>query len=80
MTVECELCHQPIRSAASRARRIGSRCWRKLPPAQRAVMRRLLKATAAPSAARVRRVLNQPTPVADGQLPLDHQEIPNARL
>lgn len=73
MTVECELCHQPIRSGPSRARRIGSRCWRKLPPAQRAAIRHLLALTAAPSAARVRAALNQPTPAGDGQLPLDDE-------
>lgn len=74
--VECELCHQPIRSRVSRARRIGSHCWRKLPPAQRALLRRLLKHTPALSAARVRAALNQPPPADDGQLPLDEQETP----
>lgn len=75
--VECELCHQPIRSGPSRARRVGSRCWRKLAPAQRAAIRRVLALTAAPSVARVRAALNQPTPARDGQLPLAEQEIPS---
>ncbi len=75
MTVECQLCHQPIYSKAARARRIGSHCWRKLSPAQRAAIRHLLKATTAPSATRVRAALNVPTPSGEGQLPLDQQEI-----
>ncbi|WP_320784153.1 DUF6011 domain-containing protein [Streptomyces sp. CRN 30] len=64
--VECALCHRPIRSAAARARQIGSHCWRKLTPAQRAAVRR--------SPGDVRRALTQPVPAADGQLPLDPQE------
>lgn len=64
---ECALCHQPIRSAAAIARRIGSRCWRKLRPDQRAALRR--------DPARVRAVLDRPVPVADTQLPLEEQEI-----
>ncbi|MDX3202100.1 hypothetical protein [Streptomyces scabiei] len=72
--VECQACHKPIRSAASLGRRIGGRCWRKLRPDQRALMRRLLRLTKRPSAAAVRRALNQPPPSADGQLPLDEQE------
>jgi hypothetical protein len=75
-SVQCQACHKPIRSAASTARRIGGRCWRKLRPDQRAVMRRLLRLTKTPSAAAVRRALNQPLPLSDGQLPLDHQENP----
>ena len=55
-------------------RRIGGRCWRKLRPAQRQAMRALLRLTAAPAVARVRAALNQPTPAADGQLPLEEQE------
>lgn len=55
-------------------RRIGGRCWRKLRPAQRQAMRALLRLTAAPAVARVRAALNQPTPTADGQLPLEEQE------
>ena len=72
---ECAMCHQPIYSAAATRRRVGSGCWRKLSPAQRALVRRLLKATAAPSTARVRAALNHPTPPGEGQLPLDTQEI-----
>ncbi|WP_055529734.1 hypothetical protein [Streptomyces graminilatus] len=78
MTIECELCHQPIRSAPSRARRVGSRCWRKLAPAQRAAIRHLLTHTTAPNPARVRAALNQPAPTTDGQLPLNEQDIPSA--
>lgn len=63
---ECEVCHQPIRSAVARARRIGSRCWRKLRPDQRAAIRR--------DSASVRAILARPVPVADDQLPLDEQE------
>ncbi|RSR98059.1 hypothetical protein EF913_28430 [Streptomyces sp. WAC04189] len=65
--VECELCHRPIRSAAARARRIGAGCWRKLHPAQRAAIRRN------PAAARA--ALTQPVPIADGQLPLEEQDL-----
>ncbi|WP_328439332.1 DUF6011 domain-containing protein [Streptomyces sp. NBC_00444] len=66
-TVECELCHKPIRSAVARARRIGSRCWRKLAPAQRAAIRR--------DPGLVRAVLTRPVPTADGQLPLEEQDL-----
>jgi hypothetical protein len=72
--VECQACHKPIRSATSLGRRIGGRCWRKLRPDQRALMRRLLRLTKTPSAAAVRRALNQPLLAGDGQLPLEEQE------
>ncbi|MFJ7100148.1 thioredoxin domain-containing protein [Streptomyces albogriseolus] len=65
--VECALCHRPVRSAAARRRRIGSACWRKLTPAQRAVIRR------DPSA--IRTALAQPAPAADGQLLFDEPEV-----
>ncbi|MCL6733324.1 hypothetical protein [Streptomyces neyagawaensis] len=71
---ECQHCHKPIRSKAAMGRRIGSRCWRKLAPAQRAAIRALLTQTATPSAAAVRTALNRPTPSTPGQLPLDEQE------
>lgn len=64
--VMCEVCHQPTRSAAARARRIGGRCWRKLRPGQRAAIRR--------DPASVRAVLRQPAPPGDGQLPIDEQD------
>ncbi|MFF9215583.1 hypothetical protein [Streptomyces viridosporus] len=64
--VECELCHRPVRSAAAKARRIGSHCWRKLTPAQRAVIRR------DPGA--VRAALTRPVPATVGQLPFDEQD------
>jgi len=57
--VLCELCKQPVRSAAARARRIGGRCWRKLTPAQRAG---------------IRTVPARAVPTTDGQLRLDEQE------
>lgn len=60
---ECAVCHKPIRSAAAIARRIGSRCWRKLRPDQRAAIRR--------DPSRIRAVLARHEPVADAQLPLD---------
>ncbi|MEU6012061.1 DUF6011 domain-containing protein [Streptomyces sp. NPDC047453] len=59
--VECALCHQPIRSAAAKERRIGSGCWRKLTPAQRSAIRRNPRG--------IRAALNQPVPATDGQLP-----------
>jgi len=64
--VECELCHQPVRSAAARARRIGGRCWRKLRPDQRAAIKA--------SPLRIRAILARPAPVTDGQLPLEEAE------
>lgn len=64
--IECALCHRPVRSAAARRRRVGSGCWRKLSPAQRAVIRR------DPGA--VRAALTQLVPAADGQLPFDEQD------
>ncbi|MER6531181.1 hypothetical protein [Streptomyces sp. NPDC001508] len=60
--VDCALCHKPIRSTAAIGRRIGSRCWRKLRPEQRAALRR--------DPTRIRAVLTQPVPIADTQLPL----------
>jgi hypothetical protein len=75
MPAECAVCHQPIRSTAAVARRVGSGCWRNLTGGERAVIRRLLKYSTALSTARVRAALNQPTPVGDGQLPLDTPEI-----
>ncbi|MFG2679222.1 hypothetical protein [Streptomyces sp. NPDC048392] len=64
---ECALCHKPIRSAAARKRRIGSRCWRKLAPAQRAALRR--------NPRDIRAALNQPVPTTDGQLALEEQDL-----
>lgn len=56
------------------ARRIGSRCWRKLAPAQRAAIRAALAKNSTPSAAAVRNLLARHAPDVDGQLPLDEQE------
>ncbi|MEU1275289.1 hypothetical protein [Streptomyces sp. NPDC005799] len=63
---ECALCHQPIRSAAARERRVGGRCWRKLRPDQRAAIRQ--------DPARFRSALSRPAPVADAQLRLEEEE------
>jgi len=63
----CALCHKPVRSAAARARRIGSRCWRKLRPDQRAAIRA--------DPLRIRAILTRPAPAIDGQLPLEDEEI-----
>lgn len=60
---ECAVCHKPIRSAAALARLIGSRCWRKLRPDQRAAIRR--------DPGRIRAILARPAPATDGQLTLD---------
>jgi hypothetical protein len=62
----CALCHKPLRSAAARARRIGSRCWRKLSPAQRAAIRR--------NPSRIRAVLAPVTAVPE-QLPLTEAHL-----
>ncbi|MEW2451240.1 hypothetical protein AB0896_27405 [Streptomyces parvulus] len=64
--VECALCHKPIRSATARERRIGSRCWRKLTPAQRAALRR--------NPRDIRAVLSRPVPTSAGQLPLEEED------
>ncbi|MEU9400586.1 hypothetical protein [Streptomyces sp. NPDC048242] len=66
MTV-CALCRRPVRSALARARRIGSGCWRKLRPEQRAVLRR--------DPARVYSLLAHPVPAVDDQLPLKELKI-----
>ncbi|MFI1723888.1 hypothetical protein [Streptomyces sp. NPDC020489] len=66
-SVECPMCHQPTRSAAARSRGgIGGRCWRKLRPDQRASLRR--------SPGQVRRILAQPPPATDSQLPIDQDQ------
>lgn len=72
--VECQLCHQPVTSAYARARRIGSRCWRKLRPDQRAAISSAVRSGQSAAAA-ARAALTQPAPAGDGQLPLDQQEI-----
>jgi hypothetical protein len=72
--VECQACHKPVRSGAARARRIGSRCWRKLRPDQRAALRRLLTITRTPSPAVVAAALSRPTPAGVGQLPLEQEQ------
>jgi hypothetical protein len=65
--VECQACHKPVRSAAARARRIGSRCWRKLRPDQRAALRQLLTITRTPSPSLVSAALNRARPPGHGQ-------------
>lgn len=74
MTAECQMCHQPVRSDEARRRRIGSRCWRKLSPAQREAVRQVLALAGTPSPGRVRTALNQAASLGDGQLPLEELE------
>ncbi|MET9099986.1 hypothetical protein [Streptomyces antibioticus] len=68
--VLCERCHKPVRSAAARGRRIGSGCWRRLRPDQRAAIRR--------DPFRVRAILTRPAPTTTGQLPLHEEESTSA--
>jgi hypothetical protein len=81
--VDCQACHKPVRSAAARARRIGSRCWRKLRPDQRAALCRLLTITRTPSPSLVSAALNRAVTVGHGQtaIPTDSdttEETPHA--
>ncbi|MEU1496092.1 hypothetical protein [Streptomyces sp. NPDC005732] len=68
--VECQLCHQPVRSDLARRRRIGSRCWRKLRPAQRAAITELVRRGWSLGPNEARAALSRPAPAGDGQLPL----------
>jgi hypothetical protein len=72
--VECAACHKPIRSSAALTRRIGSRCWRKLRPDQRAALTALTRRSRSLGPAEVRAALNRPAPSAPGQLPLSSEE------
>lgn len=71
--VECQACHKPVRSAVARARRIGSRCWRKLGPDQRAAITALVLRGRPLGAAETRAALNHAVPPGHGQtaLPTD---------
>lgn len=68
--VECQACHKPVRSATARARRIGSRCWRKLRPDQRAAMTELVRRGRPLGAAETRAALNRAVPPGAGQTAL----------
>ncbi|MGW5736973.1 MULTISPECIES: hypothetical protein [Streptomyces] len=69
--VDCQLCHKPVRSAAARARRIGSRCWRKLRPDQRTAITALTRRARPLGPREVRVALGRPAPAAPDQLALD---------
>lgn len=68
--VACQLCHKPVRSAVARARRIGSRCWRKLRPDQRAAITTLARRSQPLGLAEARAALNRPAPTSPDQLAL----------
>ncbi|MGW6210979.1 hypothetical protein [Streptomyces sp. NPDC055109] len=68
--IECQLCHQPVRSAAARARRVGSSCWRKLRPDQRAAITQLTRRGWSLGPHEARAALNRPAPAAPDQLAL----------
>ena len=67
--VDCQLCHKPVRSGAARARRIGSQCWRKLRPDQRAAITQLTRRGRPLGPDQTRAALNRPAPAGDGQMP-----------
>ncbi|MEU9134631.1 hypothetical protein AB0D33_01450 [Streptomyces sp. NPDC048404] len=71
--VECQTCHKPVRSRAARARRIGSRCWRKLRPDQRAAITKLARRGRPLGPSETRAALNRAVPPGRGQtaLPTD---------
>jgi hypothetical protein len=69
--VECQLCHKPVRSTVARARRIGSRCWRKLRPDQRAAITALTRRGQPFGPAEARAALNRPAPATHDQLALN---------
>jgi hypothetical protein len=65
--VECQACHKPVRSAAARARRIGSRCWRKLRPDQRAAITELTCRGRPLGPREVRAAISRAVPPGHGQ-------------
>ncbi|MFF3891353.1 hypothetical protein [Streptomyces sp. NPDC001914] len=65
--VECQACHKPVRSAVGRGRRIGSRCWRKLRPDQRAAITELVRRGRPLGPAETRAALNRAVPPGHGQ-------------
>jgi hypothetical protein len=71
--VECQACRKPVRSAVARARQVGSRCWRKLRPDQRAAITELARRGRALGPAETRAALNRAVPPGAGQtaLPTD---------
>lgn len=66
--VACQLCHKPVRSAVARARRIGSRCWRKLRPDQRAAITTLARRSQPLGPSEARAALHRPAPTTPDQL------------
>ncbi|WP_406365218.1 hypothetical protein [Streptomyces sp. NBC_00645] len=68
--VECQLCHKPVRSGVARTRRVGSRCWRKLRPDQRATITALTRRGRSLGPHQIRAALNRPAPAAPDQLAL----------
>jgi len=66
--VECQLCHQPVRSDVARARRIGSRCWRKLRPDQRAAIVQLTRRGRSLGPNEARAALSRPATPSEGQI------------
>ncbi|MGW0566118.1 hypothetical protein [Streptomyces tauricus] len=74
--VECAYCHKPVRSAEARARRIGSGCWRKLRPDQRAKFREYTRGRGWQLGPReARAILSRPAPAGTGQLPLPREQL-----
>lgn len=73
--VACQLCHKPVRSAVARARRIGSRCWRKLRPDQRAAITTLARRGQSLGPTEAHAALNRPAPTAPGQLTLAAEDF-----
>lgn len=81
--VECQACHKPVRSAVARARQVGSRCWRKLRPDQRAAITELARRGRTLGPAEIRAALNRTAPPGAGQtaIPTDSstaEETPHA--
>jgi hypothetical protein len=68
--VECQACHKPVRSAVAQARRIGSRCWRKLRPDQRAAITELARRGRPLGPSETRAALNRAVPPGAGQTAL----------
>lgn len=64
----CQLCHKPVRSPLARARRVGSRCWRKLRPDQRAAITTLSRRGQVLGPGEARAALNRPAPATPDQL------------
>ncbi|GGX99104.1 hypothetical protein [Streptomyces fructofermentans] len=72
--VECTQCRKPVRSALARARRVGSQCWRKLRPDQRAAITELTRRGWSLGPREARAALDRPAPAGTGQLPISDEE------